>query len=70
MPASGHLALILSTAAAVGTVIAAFAVLGLTRLIVRFAAEPDRNGRGHAGKRSQAGARPVTARSRSTRTRA
>jgi hypothetical protein len=42
MPASGHLALILSTAAAVGTVVVAFAVLGLTRFIVRFAAEPDR----------------------------
>jgi hypothetical protein len=44
MPASGHLALILSTAAAVGTVVVAFALLGLTRLIVRFAAEPDRDG--------------------------
>jgi hypothetical protein len=45
MPASGHLALILSTAAAVGTVVAAFVVLGLTRFIVRFAAEPDRRDR-------------------------
>jgi hypothetical protein len=44
MPASGHPALILSTATAVGTVVAAFVVLGLTRLIVRFAAEPDRRG--------------------------
>jgi hypothetical protein len=44
MPASGHPALILSTATAVGTVVVAFVVLGLTRLIVRFAAEPDRRG--------------------------
>jgi hypothetical protein len=67
MPASEHLASIFSTAAAVGTVVVAFAVLGLTRFIVRFAAEPDRSGSGRAGERKRTGARSVTARSRSTR---
>jgi hypothetical protein len=42
MPASGHLALIVSTAAAVGTVVVALAVVMITRFIVRLAAEPDR----------------------------
>jgi hypothetical protein len=45
MPVSELPGLILSTAAAVGTVVVALAVLGLTRFIVRFAAEPDRGGR-------------------------
>jgi hypothetical protein len=67
MPVSGP-ALILSTAAAVGTVVVVAVVLVLTRLIVRFAAEPDRGGIG-PGERPQAGARPVTARSRSARNR-
>jgi hypothetical protein len=45
MPVSGPPSIILSTAAAIGAVVVAFAVLALTRLIVRFAAEPDRAGR-------------------------
>ena len=45
MPVSGQVAIILSTAVAVGTVVAALAVVGLTRFIVRLAAEPDRGGR-------------------------
>lgn len=48
MPVGDVPAIILSTGAAVATVVAAFAVLLLTRLIVRFAAEPDRTGRGPA----------------------
>jgi hypothetical protein len=42
MPVGVAPAIILTTGAAVATVLAAFAVLVLTRLIVRFAAEPDR----------------------------
>jgi hypothetical protein len=45
MPASELPGLIISTATAVWTVVAALVLLGLTRFIVRFAAEPDRGGR-------------------------
>jgi hypothetical protein len=45
MPASELPGLIISAATAGWTVVAALVLLGLTRFIVRFAAEPDREGR-------------------------
>ena len=42
MPVSAVPGLVVTTASVVGTVLVALALVGLTRLIVRFAAEPDR----------------------------
>jgi hypothetical protein len=53
---------VITAVGAVGAVVATAIIIALTRLIVRFAAEPLEHSA--SGEQSSVGARPVTARSR------